>query len=102
MRISLGEEQGINSQVGPIDSFVKCLYNENYQTQRIAIIRTWSDLIIKIPPDFPLSLTEESERDNHYNSRKVGISKLIDFILYFHDNAQSSAQKKFPTHRLIV
>ena len=31
----------------------------------------------------------------------VGISKLIDFILYFHDNAQSSAQKNFPIHRLI-
>ena len=25
----------------------------------------------------------------------VGISKLIDFMLYFHDNAQSSAKKKF-------
>ena len=25
----------------------------------------------------------------------VDISKLIDFILYFHDNAQSSAQKQF-------
>ncbi len=32
----------------------------------------------------------------------VGISILIDFILYFHDNAQSSAQKNFPIHRLIV
>jgi len=32
----------------------------------------------------------------------VGISKLIDFILYFQDNAQSSAQKNFPIHRLIV
>ena len=32
----------------------------------------------------------------------VGISKLIDFILYFQDNAQSSAQKNFPLHRLIV
>ena len=32
----------------------------------------------------------------------VGISKLIDFILYFHDNSHSSAQKKFPIHRLIV
>ena len=31
----------------------------------------------------------------------VGISKLIDFILYFQDNAQSSAQKNFPIHRLI-
>jgi len=75
MRISLGGEQGINSQVGSIDSFVKSLYNENYQTQRIVFIRTWSDLIIKFPPDFPLSLTEESERDNHYNSRKARMSK---------------------------
>lgn len=32
----------------------------------------------------------------------VRISKLIDFILDFHDNAQSSAQKKFLIHRLIV
>jgi hypothetical protein len=32
----------------------------------------------------------------------VGISKLIDFILYFHDNAQSSAQKNFPIHSFIV
>ena len=31
----------------------------------------------------------------------VGILKLIDFILYFQDNAQSSAQKNFPIHRLI-
>jgi hypothetical protein len=26
----------------------------------------------------------------------VGISKLIDFIFYFQDNAQGSAQKNFP------
>jgi hypothetical protein len=26
----------------------------------------------------------------------VGISKLIDFMLYFHDNAQSSVKKKIP------
>ena len=32
----------------------------------------------------------------------VGISKLIDFILYFQDNALNSAQKNFPIHRLIV
>jgi hypothetical protein len=31
----------------------------------------------------------------------VGISKLIDFILYFQDNAQRLAQKNFPIHRLI-
>ena len=30
----------------------------------------------------------------------VGISKLIDFVLYFHDNVQSSAKKNFPIYRL--
>jgi hypothetical protein len=29
-------------------------------------------------------------------------AKLIDFILYFHDNAQSSAQRIFLIHRLIA
>ena len=32
----------------------------------------------------------------------VGISILIDFVLYFHDNVQSSAKKDFPIYRLIV
>jgi len=32
----------------------------------------------------------------------VRISKLIDFVLYFHDNVQSSAKKNFPMYRLIV
>ena len=32
----------------------------------------------------------------------VGISKLIDFILYFHDNVQSSANKNFPIYKLIM
>jgi hypothetical protein len=32
----------------------------------------------------------------------VGISIMIYFILYFHDSAQSSAQKNLPIHRLIV
>ena len=32
----------------------------------------------------------------------VGISKSIDFVLYFHDNVQSSAKKNFPIYRLIV
>jgi len=31
----------------------------------------------------------------------VGISKLIDFVLYFHDNVPSSAQRNFPINRLI-
>ncbi len=30
----------------------------------------------------------------------VGILKLIDFVLYFHDNVQSSAKKNFPIYRL--
>jgi len=77
MRISLGEEQGINSQVESIDSFVKSLYNENYQMQRIVFIRTWSDLIIKIPPDFPLSLTEESERDKMQLAVGKNLANLI-------------------------
>ena len=34
----------------------------------------------------------------------VGISKLIDFVLYFHDNVQNSAKINFPIYaiRLIV
>jgi len=32
----------------------------------------------------------------------VGISKMIDFVLYFHDNVQNSAKKNFPIYRLIV
>jgi len=32
----------------------------------------------------------------------VGISKLIDFVLHFHDNVQSSTKKNFPIYRLIV
>ena len=35
----------------------------------------------------------------------VGIPKLIDFVLYFHDNVQSSAKINFPIYaiyRLIV
>ena len=32
----------------------------------------------------------------------VGISKMIDFVLYFHDNVQNSAKKNFPMYRLIV
>ena len=32
----------------------------------------------------------------------VGISKSIDFVLYFRDNVQSSAKKNFPIYRLIV
>ena len=29
----------------------------------------------------------------------VGISKLIDFVLHFHNNARSSEKKDFPTYR---
>jgi len=32
----------------------------------------------------------------------VGISKMIDFVLYFQDNVQNSAKKNFPIYRLIV
>jgi hypothetical protein len=35
-------------------------------------------------------------------SMGVGISKMIDFILYFHDNVQNSANKNFPIYRLIM
>ena len=32
----------------------------------------------------------------------VGISKLIDFVMYFHNNVQGSAKKNFPIYRLIM
>jgi hypothetical protein len=32
----------------------------------------------------------------------VGISKLIDFVLYFYNNDPEFSKKNFPMHRLIV
>jgi hypothetical protein len=66
-----------------------------------------ADVMSRVPP-YPGQLTDFAPNCIYHPgiqstvAEGVGISKLIDFVLYFQDNAWNSAQQNFPIHRLIV